>query len=340
MKKHTILFITFCAIIIACKPKTTPETTEQSPKVNIIFDTDANNELDDQHALAYLLFNGNTFNVTGITVNATRKGGDIPQQYAEADRVMKLCAADGKIPLFKGANGSFPEISSHADSISFDGSDAVNFIIDQARIVTHPKLVVLAVGKLTTLALVLKKNPSIADNIRLVWLGSNYPDPGEYNLENDTASLNYILNSPVDFEMVTVRYGTPSGSGAVQATKQEVDERMPGKGPKISTPVTGRHGGTFYNFGDYSVDLFNHIDYSGNPPARALFDMVAVAIVKNPGWGHSREIPGPILINNLWVERPHNPRKVIIWENFDKEDILKDYYNSMDHYVLVGKNGE
>ncbi len=273
-------------------------------------------------------------------MNATRKGGDIPQQYAEADRVMKLCAADGKIPLFKGANGSFPEISSHADSISFDGSDAVNFIIDQARIVTHPKLVVLAVGKLTTLALVLKKNPSIADNIRLVWLGSNYPDPGEYNLENDTASLNYILNSPVDFEMVTVRYGTPSGSGAVQATKQEVDERMPGKGPKISTPVTGRHGGTFYNFGDYSVDLFNHIDYSGNPPARALFDMVAVAIVKNPGWGHSREIPGPILINNLWVERPHNPRKVIIWENFDKEDILKDYYNSMDHYVLVGKNGE
>jgi hypothetical protein len=32
-------------------------------KARVLFDTDANNEVDDQHALAYLLFNGKAFQV-------------------------------------------------------------------------------------------------------------------------------------------------------------------------------------------------------------------------------------------------------------------------------------
>ncbi|MGB5481090.1 MAG: hypothetical protein WBM91_08435, partial [Eudoraea sp.] len=39
-----------------------------SSKLKVIFDSDANNELDDQHALAYLLFNGDTFEVDAVTV--------------------------------------------------------------------------------------------------------------------------------------------------------------------------------------------------------------------------------------------------------------------------------
>ncbi|MEY3896633.1 MAG: hypothetical protein RLZZ214_2153, partial [Verrucomicrobiota bacterium] len=37
-------------------------------KIRVILDTDANNELDDQHAIAYLLCSGETFDVEGITV--------------------------------------------------------------------------------------------------------------------------------------------------------------------------------------------------------------------------------------------------------------------------------
>ena len=46
-------------------------------KTRVILDTDANNELDDQHAIAYMLFNGDYFQVEGITVNRTFNGGDI-----------------------------------------------------------------------------------------------------------------------------------------------------------------------------------------------------------------------------------------------------------------------
>jgi hypothetical protein len=73
----------------------------------LVVDTDANNELDDQHALAYVLFNGRSFDVEGITVNATRGGGDITQQVAEARRVLTLCTLQERAPLKAGANGSF-----------------------------------------------------------------------------------------------------------------------------------------------------------------------------------------------------------------------------------------
>lgn len=324
----TLVALVLCISMASCSgPKNT--------KIKVLFDTDANNELDDQHALAYLLFNGDVFDVAGVTVNTTRNGGDIHEQYLEAERVMRLCNQFGKIPLLKGANGSFEEIRPNLNNATFDGSDAVNFIVEQARAAGKEKLILLPVGKLTNIALALEKDPSIADKVRIVWLGSNYPKPGEYNQDNDIPSMNYILSLNVPFEMVTVRYGEPSGTDAVRATPEEINQRMPGKGPQITEPVTGRHGGEFYNFGDYSVNLFEHIDLHGNPPSRALFDMAAVAIVKNPEWAQVKEIPAPVYIDRTWVEQPDNSRKIIIWEYFDRDAIMEDFYSVMKNYVFA-----
>lgn len=308
---------------------------KKDSRIRVLFDTDTNNELDDQHALAYLLFSGDVFNVAGVTVNTTYSGGDIHEQYLEAERVMRLCAQFGKIPLLKGANSSFEEIRPFLPGDSFDGAEAVNFIIEQAHHSGKDKLVLLPVGKLTNIALALEKDPSIADKVRIVWLGSNYPRPGEYNQNNDIPAMNYILSLNVPFEIVTVRYGEISGTDAVRATREEIEEKMPGKGPYISEPVTGRHGGQFQYFGDYSVNLFGHIQMHGEPPSRALFDMAAVAIVKNPDWAVQKVVPAPVYIDGKWIEQPDNPRKIIIWEYFDRDAIMHDFYASMENVELV-----
>jgi purine nucleosidase len=327
------LFFQQCRTAVSQPNKT---ASESKNKIRVIFDTDANNELDDQHALAYLLFSGQTFAVEGVTVNTTRNGGNIQEQYAEAERVMKLADRLGKIPLLKGADANFAQIQNNLKDANFDGAEAVNFIIERANKKSNRQLVLIAVGKLTNVALALRKDPGIAKKMRVVWLGSNYPEPGEYNQDNGTTSLNYVLNTRVPFEMVTVRYGKPSGTDAVRASKAEVNERMPGKGPKVS-PVTGRHGVAVTTFGDYAVNLFEHIQLHGSPPSRALFDMAAVAIVKNPAWASARQIPSPILQNNKWVERPQNTRKITIWENFDSDKIMADFYQVMNNYVLAEK---
>ncbi|MCA0933403.1 nucleoside hydrolase [Lutimonas saemankumensis] len=301
-----------------------------SQTLPVIIDTDANNEIDDQHAIAYVLLNKEVFDVKGITVNATYNGGNIDQHFEEAHRVAKLCGAGGKIPVLKGADQNFEKISPKLNTPDHDGNKAVDFIISEANKIQDQKLVLLAIGKLTNVALALKKDPGIMSKIRLVWLGSNYPQPGEYNLENDIGSMNYILNSKVLFEMVTVRYGESTGTDAVKLTKNDARKNIAGRGPRYPEGITGRHGGTFYTFGDYAMDLFEHIDYYGNPPSRSLFDMAAAAIIKNPEWGHSYEEKGLYMEKEVWKKNESNQRVITIWENFDKENILLDFYNTLN----------
>jgi inosine-uridine nucleoside N-ribohydrolase len=331
MKYSKILVALMMAglILPGCMGKRQPDDMNDS-RIPVIFDTDANNELDDQHALAYLLLNQETFHVVGVTVNATWGGGKVEKHFEEAERVVKLCNQQGIIPVFKGTNGSFPEIKAFVGNEEYDGSEAVEFIIRESKRERDEPLVLLAVGKLTNVALALKKDPTISSRIRLVWLGSNYPDPGEYNQDNDTAAMNFLLETNVPFEMVTVRYGLSSGTAAVTVTREEINRKMPGLGPKAQETVTGRHGGSFSCFGDYSVSLFEHIDYHDDAQTRALFDMAAVAIVKNPDWANNIQVPAPILVDNKWVDRPGNNRQITVWEDFKKEQILQDFFSTLE----------
>ena len=165
--------------------------SKDDSRIDVIFDTDANNEIDDQHAIAYLLLSDDVFNVLGITTNTTYNGGKIELQSLEAKRVTKL-VGKGDMPVYDGADGPFEEILPKVKEKEFDGHVAVNFIIKQARKHSRKEpLTVIAVGKLTNLALALAKKPSISKRMRLVWLGTNYPQPGEYNFVNDIPAVNY-----------------------------------------------------------------------------------------------------------------------------------------------------
>jgi purine nucleosidase len=328
-----LLALAACATLIAV-PSARAQASK--PLIPVFLDTDANNELDDQHAIAYMLFSGDVFDVEGISVNRTRGGGDVAMQAREAERVVQLAGLARVFPVYRGANGSFAEIAPHVGERDFDGKAAVDVIIAESKKSRPQPLVLVPVGKLTNIALALKKDPALASRVRVVWLGSNYPDPGEYNQENDEGALQFVLDSTsVPFEMAVVRYGKPSGTDHVRVSKDEIHARMPGKGPRIRALVTGRNGGRFQTFGDYSVDLFDHIQLNGTPPSRALYDMAAVAIVKNPAWAHPRRVPAPQLVASKWVERPENARTITVWEDFDRDAILADFYATMDRPVLA-----
>jgi len=329
-----ILFLCVPAIIFSgCTGSCGVDKTKPE-KIRIILDSDTNNEVDDQYAIAYMLFNGQVFDVEGITTNATRDGGDVKEHAKEARRVVELCGLKHQIKVYEGANGSFDAIKDHVDQSDFDGSEAVNFIISQAHVKSSQKLLLLPIGKLTNIALALKKDPSIASKVRILWVGSNYPELKEYNQDDDPASMSYVLETEADFEIALGRYHRLSGTDVVRVTPAEVKSIMPGKGPHIAKPVTGRHGQTFDNFGDYAVSLIENIWLDGTPPSRALYDMAGLAIAKNPAWARPTKIPCPKIEEGKWVDQPHNPRKIIIWEYFDKENIIKDFFNSMEHYIF------
>lgn len=297
------------------------EEDDVNTPIHVLIDTDANNELDDQHALAYALLNPTDFEVIGVTVNNTPNGDGIEGQYREAARVLRLCDQFDSVPLLRGVEANLVNILANLEEPKHDGHEAVDFIVESAQAHRSKQLVVIAIGKLTNVALALAKSPEIAQRMRLVWLGSNFPHAGEYNLWSDPDAVNYIMDTEVAFEIVTVRYREDSGATAVSVDGAEIVERMSGKGKRVP-PVEGRHGGHFTTFGDYSVSLFEHVDFSQRP----LFDVVAVAIVKNPAWGNYREISGKRLEGVRWRDQPDSNRKIGLWEEFNRDAIIEDFF--------------
>lgn len=298
-------------------------TKALTSRIPLLIDTDANNELDDQHALAYAFFNRDIFDIVGVTVNNTPLGDGIDGQYSEAQRIMHLCDCLDQIPLARGVEGNLKEVLPTVGDSEHDGFAGVDFIVDCARSSREQTLVLVAIGKLTNVALALAKAPDIASRIRLVWLGSNYPYPGEYNLWSDPDAVSYLLSSTINFEIVTVRYRETTGATAVSVEGTEIARRMKGAGPKVSA-IGGRHGGMFSTFGDYSISLFEHVNLSRRP----LFDVVAVAVVKEPTWGRYSTIRAPELDNLEWVENRSASRHIGIWENFERDAILEDFFSS------------
>jgi purine nucleosidase len=171
----------------------------EKEKIPVILDTDANNELDDQHAIAYMIYNEDLFDIQGITTNRTWGGGPVEEHSKEARRIVHLCHADDRIKVTSGANGNYDSIKYNLNNPDYDGKKAVELIILQAHTMPEgKKLVLMPVGKLTNIALALKKDPSIIPKVKVVWLGSNWPRPGEYNMDNDTSAVNPVIESEVE----------------------------------------------------------------------------------------------------------------------------------------------
>jgi inosine-uridine nucleoside N-ribohydrolase len=273
------------------------------------------------------------FELVAVTSNATRHGGNAEAHAAEAERILALTGRTGTMPVVAGADGSFDEIRPSLGEDDHDGHAAVDTIIDAAR--SDDDLVVIAVGKLTNVALALEKAPDIVPGLRVVWLGSNYPlGGGEYNLDNDPGALTSVLDDGVDagldFEIVTVRPGDPTGTAAVQLTLDEAAERMPGLGPTVDPPIVGRTGRKHSTFGDYSAELFRASEPFGDPPRRSLFDLAGVSIVGEPGWARSVEVAAPSFLDGEFVERPNRDRTILYWEQFDSEAILGDFFTTLE----------
>lgn len=328
-KKTSLLLIVsvLSFVIVSCTTSgKKKDDMKQGNRIPLILDTDANNELDDQHAIAYMLFNQDYFDVRGITVNETYNGGSIEKHLEEAQRVVDLCGYNGQVSVIPGASGNYRDILPSLNNPGFDGQEAVDFIIEEARNTSDGKLVLVPIGKLTNIALALAKAPDISEKVKVVWLGSNWPEKGEYNLENDTSSLTPLLENPdLEFEILTVRYGKPSGTWAVNLSVDEVREKMKGLGPEVD-PVAGRYGGTFSCFGDYSVELY---EKSGDD-RRALYDVCTLILLKYPGYAEKVPVKGPGFDGTDWNRSGNPDRVVYMWENFKKDKIINEFYNTME----------
>lgn len=235
-------------------------------KVDMVLDTDAYNEIDDQFAIAYALRSAEKLNVLALYAapfHNARSAGPLDGMEKSYDEIWKILRlAKEERPVFKGSGAYLPDEKTYVDS------PAARDLVRRAAAYTpdHP-LYVVGIGAITNVASALLMEPEIADRIVVVWLGGNsfaWPDSKEFNMMQDVAAARVL-------------YG--SGAPVVMLPCLGVVSAFTSTGPELTHWLKGKGG-----LADYlvrqTVDEANTYA-NGRVWSRVIWDVTAVAWLLN-----------------------------------------------------------
>ena len=196
-------------------------------RVDVVLDTDAYNEIDDQYAIAYLLKSKEKLNTKAIysapffNSNSVSPKDGMEKSYNE---ILKLISLLGeKVDVFKGSdryldNENTPVISPAAQDLA-------------ERVKKYSPLnpiYVVAIGAITNIASAILLNPEIAENAVVIWLGGHalhYHDTKEFNMYQDVAAARVVMQSGVPF----VQLPCMGVVNSFAVSKQELEFWLKGK---------------------------------------------------------------------------------------------------------------
>ena len=172
--------------------------------VDMVLDTDAYNEIDDQFAISYALHATEKLNVLALYAapffnNRSSSPADgMERSYQEILKLLRLSKLE--CPVYRGSDRYLPDEQTPV------ASDAAKHLTELAmRYSPEKPLYVVAIGAITNVASALLMKPEIADNIVVVWLGGNaleWHDNIEFNIRQDVASARVVFTSGAPLVML------------------------------------------------------------------------------------------------------------------------------------------
>lgn len=172
--------------------------------VDVVLDTDAYNEIDDQFAISYALKSKEKICLKALYAapfyNQRSDGpaDGMERSYQEILRLLKLTGEN--VPCYRGSDRYLP------DEYTAVKSDAACHLVHLATGYSpDTPLYVAAIGAITNVASALLMDPSIADNMVVIWLGGHslhWHDNAEFNIRQDVAAARVVFDSGVPLVML------------------------------------------------------------------------------------------------------------------------------------------
>lgn len=172
-------------------------------KIDVVLDTDAYNEIDDQFAISYMLCKAQNFNVKGVCAAPFLNGKSVSAEdgmiksYNEILKLLSLMnKEDLKSIVFKGSKNYL------SNEITPVESDAAQFLANLAdKYSPENPLYIVAIGAITNVASAILKNPKMKENCVVIWLGGHATHiplaASEFNMGQDIAAARVVLGCGV-----------------------------------------------------------------------------------------------------------------------------------------------
>lgn len=233
--------------------------------VDVVLDTDAYNEIDDQYAISYLLASPEKARVRAfyaapfLNEKSVSAGDGMEKSYQEILHLLRLAGrTEYEACTFRGSDKYMPDEKTPVIS------DAARDLAERAMQYTEDSpLYVLAIGAITNVSSAIVMNPDIIKRIRLIWLGGHaleWPHTKEFNMKQDVAAARVVFGCGVPL----VQLPCCGVVEMLRTTKPELEFWLRGKSPLC----------------DYLIDhtIEEAESYAkGKPWSRVIWDISAVA---------------------------------------------------------------
>jgi len=281
--------------------------------VRMVLDTDTYNEIDDQFALVYALISPE-LDVKAVYAapfknrRSTGPGDGMEKSYEEILRILRRLGRSPKGFAFRGSSSYL------TDPRNPERSPAALDLVKRAK-KSSPQdpLYVAAVGAITNVSNAILIDPSIIQNIVVVWLGGNghnWPHQREFNFRQDLNASRLIFDCGVPFVQLPC---TPVVTH-FRTTVPEMERYVGGRGP----------------IGDYLLEIFKRYRKDHFAWSKVLWDMTAVAWIINDKWLPSDLVHSPIVTDNYTFSFDRSRHLIRAVNYVQRDPIFRDFFTKLD----------
>lgn len=283
-------------------------------RVRMVLDTDTYNEIDDQFAVVYALLSEEKLDVEALYAapyfNSRSTGPEdgMEKSYEEILRLLDRLDMDPEGFVYKGSKAYLTDLENPPSS------PAALDLIDRAKTASPENpLYVVAVGAITNVASAIQMDPSIIENIVVVWLGGNsihWPTSREFNFSQDLNASRLIFDCGVPL---------------VQMPCVPVVTHLATTFPEMEFYLKGRGA-----IGDYLLEIFREYQKDQYAWSKVLWDMTAVAWLINADWTPTNLIHSPIVTDQHTFSVDESRHLVRSAYFINRDAIFGDFFRKIE----------
>ena len=275
-------------------------------KAEVVIDTDAYNEVDDQFAIAYAILAKDKMNVQAfyaapfINKRAKNVEDGMVKSYDEILNILGKMKV--KYPVYKGSTTFMKDKKTPVIS------DAAKDLIDRAMKATEP-LYVLALGAPTNVASALIMKPEIKNKIVLVWLGGkglHMNTAREFNLMQDMPASQILFDS-----------GVPM----VQIPTEPVTSHLSTTVAELKANIGGANA-----LSDYLIEIVQGYSNDHFAWSKVIWDISVIAVLTHPSAITYEYRSAPILTDQETYSFDGRRHLYKVATYIDRNKVFKDMF--------------